>query len=251
VFNPLTWVVAEGLELRTHPLVSIASPNVVAKWEHWRGADGRWAVAGEYGLSMPAGALRWPLPVGVAGYLTPSCKVAARGEAGRDAQCQAPGWFLVPRVGALATYLLGQDAAHALTARADFAYGVRLAGLRPAPLDSFPYLDVLMAPVFNTYRARLGVRYDHQWLPWLRAAVEVDVYRIGEGPAPARDPWLVSVYVGLDARLTDWMRLTAGAMYWNSDQRRRVLKADADGFSTWEAARSHDVVPTLDMLWTW
>ena len=252
IFNPLTWVVTKNIELQTFPLITITSPNILMRWEHWRSENKSWSIAGEYGLSFPTGALRLPLPLGVAGYLTPSCKVDDADDT-RDAQCQAPGWFLVPRLGLSASYFIEESAEreHALTVRLDAAYGLLLAGERPSPLDAYPYLDVLMAPVFNDFRVRLNTRYDHQFLPWLRAAAEANVYLIGAGPAPSRNPWIFSCYLGADFGLGSLLRLTAGVMYWNSDQREQKLEKDSEGFSHRVNVRSHDIVPTIDLIWAW
>ena len=77
---------------------------------------------------------------------------------------------------------------------------------------------------------------------------QIDLYRVGE--MGGRSPWVFSVYGGFDVLMTSRLRGTLGAMYWNHDQRAMELRTDAEGFSRKEMVRSHDVYPTLDLIWS-
>ena len=76
---------------------------------------------------------------------------------------------------------------------------------------------------------------------------QIDLYGVGE--MGGRSHGLLSVR---------WIRCThdietarhSGAMYWNHDQRAMELRTDAEGFSRKEMVRSHDVYPTLDLIWS-
>lgn len=244
VFNPLRWAFAEDLELETHPLAFVVAPNATVRHEPWRGQLEPFALSFEVGLTLPWGAFRLTPPLGTKGFFTPSCAVRSA-EPERGDTCEAPGLFLVPRAGVV----LSHGRVNVFTARLDAATGVRLSGLRPDPLDAWPYLDLLLAPIFNGHRARLGVRYDHALLERLRVAAELSLYHVGRGPEPGRSPWVVNAWLGADLGITESMRLSAGLTYYNSDQRRVVLEKGADGFSRFVPARSHDLMPTVDLIW--
>lgn len=246
VFNPLTWVPVEGLEVQTHPLLTFAAPNVAARYALLRGAPV--ALTLEGGLALPWAAFAFAPPLGVQGYLTPSCKVEAA-EPARGDSCQAPGPTLIPRLGIAASW--GEE--HPLTLRLDGAAGWALDGSRPLPLDTLAPLDLAFAPVAHTWRAHLGVRYDRGVLPWLRVAAEADLYRVGQGVQgdTGRDLWTWAAWIGADLQTSKRTRLALGLAYWNSDQRRVVEEQDAEGFTRLVHVRSHDLLPTVDMLWTW
>jgi len=93
--------------------------------------------------------------------------------------------------------------------------------------------------------ARLGVAAEVD-LFWV-GSPEAAFVRVGEGGA--RSPWTLSAYVGGDVALGAHLSLTAGGMYWNSDQRAAVFERDAGGFSRKVFVRSHDLWPTVDLMW--
>lgn len=249
VFNPLRWVVAEGLELSGHPLLAVGAPHLEARWALPAGvADWPLAVSLEGGLWLPWASFTSGPPLGVAGYLTPSCAVH-EAEPQRANTCAAPGVYLVPRLGAAASWL---GAAGATTLRLWGALGVPLTGDRPTPLDAPAPVDLALAPVFQGWRVHLAARHDYAVVPWLRVAAELAVDRVGQGEGPpGRDLWTYSAWLGGDVRTSEHTRLSLGVAYWNSDQRRRELRTDAEGFSHYAAVRSHDVWPTFDFLWSW
>lgn len=247
IFNPLRHVPRAGLELSTHPLFGLIAPNVAARFHLWTSPDAPLTVALETGLSLPSGAFGAAPPFGLEGYLTPSCKVHDAEPDRAPGDCDRPGVFVVPSLGLAVSH--GRETA--LTARLDFAPGLLVDGERAPPRDTWAPLDLVFAPVFNRWRAHLGLRADHRVFDFLRLAVEAHVYRVGEGPPPVRSPWTFVGHLGTDWRTSVHTRLTAGAMYWNSDQRRVDLVKDADGYSRFEHVRSHDFGPTLDFLWSW
>lgn len=247
VFNPLTHVPRAGVELSTYPLFGLLVPNAAARFHLFSAVDEPVTLVLETGLSLPGGVFTVAPPFGLQGYLTPSCKVE-RTEPGRAPEdCDRPGTFLVPTVGLAASH--GHETV--VTARLDFAPGLLVDGERAPPRDTWAPLDLLFAPVFNQWRAHLGLRADHRLLGFLRLAGEAHVYRVAAGPPPVRSPWTLVGHVGTDWRTTPHTRLTLGASYWNSDQRRIVAIEDNDGYSRFEHVRSHDFGPTLDFIWSW
>ncbi|MCK6547020.1 hypothetical protein L6R52_14315 [Myxococcota bacterium] len=242
IFNPLRLLLGD-FELETHPIFFVVAPNATLRHEPWRGALEPLAIAIELGATLPWGLGR-PPPLGLAGYFTPSCLVGDA-EPERGDTCEDPGLFLVPHAGVVVSH--GTE--HVFTARADVALGLRLAGERPAPLDVWPYLDLLLAPIFQGHRVHAGLRYDRRVLDGLRVASELSLYHVGRGPEPHRSPWVLRLWAGADLGLTSSLRLTAGVAYYDSDQRRRVIEEDAEGFSHFVDVRSHDFAPTLDLIW--
>ncbi len=246
VFNPLRWALTDALTLEAHPLAFFAAPHVGLDWQVAQGELGgrAWAATARFGLSVPSWALRFGLPFGARGYLSPTCAVADTGEARADT-CAEAGWAIAPSVGGRWTW--GREGL--LTVDGDLAVGLLLTGERPASLDTYAPLQLAVAPLTHTWRAHVGVRTEHAVRPWLRLAAEVDLYRVGDvGPL---SPWTVSGWLGVDWPLTPGFALTSGVIWFNSDQGAIDLVADGGGFVRVERVRSNDVYPTLDALWTW
>ena len=84
---------------------------------------------------------------------------------------------------------------------------------------------------------------------YLRALA--DLWVVGPGPEPKRDPLVFSMWLGTDFALGRYTRLTVGVVYYNADQHRTVAERDADGFGRFKRVRSHDVYPTFDLIWAW
>ena len=246
--DPLRWAPARGIELQTHPLLLVGSPNVRVRVGHLVRTTrfGPVRLTGEYGLFFPSPAFHLPVPVGLQGYFTPTCAVKADDES-RAGTCQRPGWILVPNVGLLFSW--GER--HVLTARVDAAAGILLSGSRGRPRDTWTPLDLKLAPVFNVFRVRLGLRYDRQILRWLRLAARVDLWVVGPGPEPRRDPLVFSAWLGADFALGRYTRLSVGVIYYNADQHRVELREGSDGYGRFVRVRSNDVYPTLDFIWSW
>lgn len=246
VFNPLTLAVRDGLELELHPLVLVAAPHALVRVAHMKA--GEWRLAGEYGLSFPLTALKMAPPLGVAGYFTPSCKVAKDNPA-QAKWCEAPGWFLVPRAGAVLS-LFGTGV---FSARADLAVGLLLSGQRGYPLDAPPVVELLFAPFLNRFRARVGAGYDRPLSDRVRVRGEANLYAVGgnsEPPEPTRSPLTVSVHLGVDIGLGQSSRLTLGVLYFNSDQHAVSVEPDGKGKNQRVRIRSQDFLPTVDFIWS-
>lgn len=235
VFAPLRYGLTESIELESHPLTFLLAPNAAARVAHW--TSGGITLTGVYGLSMPTLLLNtlaksWFFPSG-----DTSGEIA---------------WTLIPSVGVLASGPIGE--AGQLTGKADVAVGIPLAGRTASgPIDSFiAPLNLLLAPVTNTFRTHLGVGYDHGLSSWLRVRTSLDAYLIGNGdPKFAQlDPFFVSGHVGLDIRVGEQSRFTIGAIWWNHDQGRVEQRKDADGFVIGsQKVRSNDFLPTIDFIW--
>jgi len=225
-------------------LLLIPAPNFKVRVTHW--GRGAFHLGAEYGLYFPSPAFRLAPPLGVAGYLTPSCKVAEHDPA-QARWCQRPGWFLVPH----AALLFSWGTQHVLTTKLDAAVGILLAGERGKPLDTWAPVDLEFAPIFNLFKVHLGVGYDRRLLSWLRLRGSAHLWVVGQGPPPARNPWIFGLQLDLEFRLGRWTRAAIGLRYFNSDQRRTVVETGEDGFARRVAVRSHEFLPTFDFIWTW
>ena len=168
VFNPLKIGLGHGLELSTHPLLIVGSPNAIIRVVHRTVPEG-WSITGEYGLSFPSPAFRLAKPLGISGDLVPSCLVTGD-DASKASTCEKPGWILVPRAGVVAS----RGSQNVFTARADVAAGLLLAGNPGRPLDALPALDLRFAPAMTGWRARVGGRYDVALHDRVRLDVELN-----------------------------------------------------------------------------
>ncbi len=242
IFNPTRYQINKTWAVETHPLGILFLPHVTA-YHHWAsGSD--WALTGRYGLAVPSWSLRFGVPLGLKGYLAPACLVD-EAEPDRNAQCMEAGWAITPTVGA--AYSIKKD--WTFTVDADLAAGLMLSGDRPLPLDSVAAVDMSYAPLTHSYRAHVGLRATKAFLPWLRAMFELDGYRVGI--VDDRSPWALSAFAGVDFQCTKHMVLTLGTIYWNHDQRAMVLEDIGDGFVKKAMVRSHDFLPTIDLIWTY
>jgi hypothetical protein len=244
LFNPMSFSWSNDLELQAHPVFFFMSPHLQAKISHVTGEDNAWRVSSIWGLSFPYPALISAPPLGLKSYFIPSCKVAEE-EPERDEWCQNPGWIAVPKVG----FMASKGMTNVVTLQMDLAVGVLLSGERPAPLDTYPMLDLLLAPIFNQWRAHGSIRYDYEALNWLRASVETHLYRVGDDANTDRDPWTLAVHGGVDIAVGESSRVTLGVYYWNSDQRQIDIVENSEGFAQVEPVRSHDILPTIDFIW--
>jgi hypothetical protein len=220
VIDPLRVVVAEGLELETQPLLFFVAPNAVARVAHWQ--QGEVSLTGAYGLSVPTPAMRL-----LQGYLFPTWEMSSR----------RIGWFVVPSVGAVASYGLSHESV--TTLRLDAAVGLALTHNDATELDSVPPLDLLLAPALTGYRLHAGLEYDRPLVSWLRGRVQGDLYRTG---ATSASPWVVSAALGLDLAIGSASRLGLGLRFWNSDAHAIDLKTHAH-------YRSNELWPSVDFVW--
>jgi len=250
VFNPLR-VGLRWVELELHPLLWLVAPHADVKVPIAGGGPDRWEWSARLGLGVPSAAWRLAKPFGLAGDLVPSCKVAAH-EPARGADCHRPGWLAVPKIGLLATRSIGPAGGEsAITLSAEIAAGLPLVGEAARPLDAWAPIDVALAPSLGRTRAQLRAAVDLLATPWLRLRGELTGIHVSR---PADDPLstlTASAYAGLDLRTSAHTRVTAGAMYWNTDRRQREVTKGADGFAFVRYVRSHEVWPTVDFLWSY
>ena len=218
VFAPLTWTLADGVEIRGHPLLFFVAPNAVVRVSHGQLAG--WRVAGEYGVSVPTLGMRI-----AQGYLFPTHVDI--------------GWMVIPSLGVVASR--GDPLGSVASISADAAYRLGFSDEELKPLNAPAPLEMVFAPAAGGYRVRLGAGYDAalggMWR--LRGYGDVFWYAAGElSPFALRLGGAADLAVGRNSRFT------FGAVYWNSDQGRRDP-------ATGEALRSHDVLPTVDFIWAW
>ena len=228
LFNPLEIGIGHGAEVSTSivPLLSLA-PNVAVRVEM-----GRWGpatITGEYGLAVPTGAMRL-----LGGYLFPSF-ANGQGEVG---------WSLVPTAG---LWVSGGERG-VLTGRLETAIGIPLGDTSVTSLDTYAPVELLFAPTLNGFRTRVGAMYDYGLLDWLRARAGVSGTLIGASPSPPRSPFYFSAEAALEVRLGSYVRVSAGVVYFNSDQRATEVQTGEDGFAHRVSVRSNDVFPTFDVI---
>ena len=108
VFNPLrlglSWV-----EVEIHPLVFLAAPHVDVKVPLTASHPDHWQWTAQLGVGVPTLGWRLAKPMGLAGDLVPSCKVAEH-DPSAAANCQRPGWLVVPKFGVWASREYGHVA---------------------------------------------------------------------------------------------------------------------------------------------
>lgn len=249
VFNPLRLGVAKGIELEAHPLTFLVAPHATVRVRHLQ--RGPWTLTGLYSAGVPTAGFRLAPPFGLAGFLTPSCKVRDH-EAARGNDCWQPPWVVTLGVGAQASRqfaLAGRDAVATATLQVDKGIAI---GDQPArSLDAWAPVEAQFAPAMGLWRGRLALAWDQAVASRVRLRGEASLLVVERQPALGASPWLSSVYAGADVGLGQRLRLTAGAIWWNADQHAVQASKTADGFDRLERVRTHSVWPTLDLLWRW
>ncbi len=241
VFNPLEIGLRDGLSIQTHPLLIVASPNATLRYR--TGTVAGWRVTSELGLSLPRLGMTQPLPVGVAGWLTPACKVTAH-DPTQASSCDQAGWILVPTLGGVAS----TGTRHVWTARVEIAMGIPLSGELGRPLQAHAPLDLLFAPATYGMRTRIGLRYDHALNDRIRVSGEANAYLLGDHEARSR--FIGTAHVGVDIAVGARNRFTVGVLYANQDQGADKVEV-VDGFGVRSHVRSNDFYPTFDFVWGW
>jgi hypothetical protein len=228
LFNPLQMGLGHGVEVDTS-LVPwlLLSPNVGLRVS--LGELGGMTFTGEYGLSVPTGAMRL-----LKGYLFPTWATS-------DSRA---GVFFVPSVGISAS--IGQRGV--MTARLDTSVGIPVGRNDAMPLETYAPIELLFAPALNGFRSRLGATYDFPLLDWLRVRAEGNLQVIGKSPYPPRSPIYVSAELGLDVGLGKRFRLTPGVIWYNYDQRETLVSPGADGRLHRVGVRSNDFFPVVDLI---
>ena len=216
VFGPLQLGIADGVELRTHPLFFFVSPNLDVRVAHIRNET--FSLAGEYGFSIPTPALRL-----TQGFLFPT--------EGKNLH-----WAVVPHAGARASF--GKTDGNVFTVLADVAVGVPLGRNELTPMGAWPFLEVALAPYITGFRGQVGALYDYKWSDRLRLRGYADAYFHRAAPS------VLTLRGGLnvDIRVGKMSRLSVGGVWWNADQQ-------AIDETTLERVRSNDFLPTIDFIW--
>lgn len=253
VFNPLrvgTW----AGEFEVHPLVMLVAPHVTLRTPvKVAEKPGEWRWTLETGLSLPTGAWRLAKPLGLSGDLVPSCKVVGD-DPERGGSCERPGWLLAGKLGILISkgFLdsAGQERG-TLTLRAQTAGALPLFGDSARPLHAWAPVEVQLSPEIGQSRSQVRLGYDHAVADFLRLRGELAGYLLGRPLDDNTSPVVASAYLGADLRTSQRTRITAGAIYWNSDRHQRAVTKGSDGYAQVESVRTHEVWPTVDFLWQW
>ena len=206
----------------------LLSPNLTFRGELGR-LGGSVVVSGEYGLSVPTGAMRL-----TQGYLFPTWETSEK----------RPGWVVAPTAG---LWISGGERG-VLTGRLETTVGLGLGDNPATPLETYAPIELLFAPALNGFRVRAGAAYDYAILDWLRARAAVNGYAIGRSPHPPRSPFYASAEVGLEIGLGKTVRVALGAIWYNYDQREKVLEKGEDGAWRRTPVRSNDFFPTFDLI---
>lgn len=253
VFNPLrvgTW----AGEFELHPLVMLVAPHVLLRTPvkvAEKPGDWRWTL--ETGVSLPSGAWRLAKPFGLSGDLVPSCKVVGD-DPQRGGSCERPGWMLVGKLGIVLSKGFANAAGQergTLTLRAQTAGAWPLIGEAARPLHAWAPVEAQLSPEIGQSRSQVRIAYDHAVADFLRLRGELGGYLLGRPLDDNTSPLVASVYLGADLRTSRRTRITAGAIYWNSDRHQREVTKGSDGYAQVENVRTHELWPTLDFLWQW
>jgi hypothetical protein len=248
LFNPLKIQVSDSWGIETFPVVSMLIAPHLKLWHQWW-SNRRMNLQGMYGFSTPSWSLQKGIPLGLAGYLSPSCTVLDEEPNRAPNSCQRPGFDFVPQLGAK---LSGAQHEGIWTIEADLAVGLMINGERTTPLDSYAPVELAYAPSTNLYRAHLGFKYAHLIHRRLSLNLGADLYVTGqadEAITPPKSPISVSSQLGLDWALTSHVSMTLGAVMWLSDQRAFELIEDEQGYVQKESVMSLDLFPTFDLMW--
>ncbi len=228
IVDPLRIGVHEGLEVSTHPILTLLlSPNVEARVALRTGAL---RVTGEYGVSVPSVAMRL-----TSGYLFPTWGKSDH----------RVGWFLVPSAGVA----ISAGERTTWTGRFDTAIGIPIGRNDATPLDTFAPLELLFAPALTGLRHHASTFVDRAVVDWLRVRVGLDAWMMGPSEPP-KSPLVFATRAGGDLRLSRSLRLSLGLIVYDSDQHRQVVERGEDRRFRRERVRSLDVYPTFDLVFT-
>lgn len=229
LFSPFELGLGKGWEVTTMIVPwLVLSPNFTFRGE--LGHLGKnIVVTGEYGLSVPTGAMRL-----TQGYLFPTWATSG----------QRPGWVIAPTAG---LWISGGERG-VLTGRLETTVGLGLGDNPATPLETYAPIELLFAPALNGFRVRTGLAYDYAILDWLRARAAVNGHVIGRSPYPPRSPLYASAEVGLEIGLGKTVRVALGAIWYNYDSREKVLEKGDDGRFRRVPVRSNDFFPTFDLI---
>jgi hypothetical protein len=238
LFAPLRVTAAEGLEVTSDvAATAVLTPSLGlrARLGDARLEGGaRLAGAFDLGLSTPT-----PTLMLARGFLTPSFETSGR---------SVP-FVLVPSLGVVASVLGPGDAPAALTLRLDTALGLPFSDDPLGALDTVAPISLALAPATQGFRSRASLTWDQPLARFLRLRTSVGGALVGrDGPL---SPLFFHTEAGLELRVTRLFRVAAGAVYHLYDQGRTAVVPRGDGTSRRVRVASHDVFPTLDLVWTW
>ena len=238
LFAPLRVTAAEGLEVTSDAAATaVLTPSLGLRarlGEARLDGGARLAGAFDLGLSTPT-----PTLMLARGFLTPSYQTSGR---------SVP-FVLVPTLGVVASVLGAGDAPPALTLRFDTAVGLPFSSDPLGALDTVAPITLAFAPATQGFRARTSLTWDQPLASFLRLRTSVGGALVGrDGPL---SPLFFHTEAGLELRLTRVFRVAAGAVYHLYDQGRTQVVPRGDGTSRRVRVATHDVFPTLDLVWTW
>jgi len=250
VFSPAR-IGLPHVELEVHPLAALVAPHVDARfWLRRPASLGDVRFSWVLGLAVPTPALRLAKPLGLAGDLVPSCKVAAV-EPNAARWCQESGWVVAPKLALWMSkgVVRGGEERGVFTMLAEATKGLVVAGEAARPLDAWAPVTTQLAPYLGGFRADLRARYDHAVLDGLRLRGELGATWIGRPADDPLSPLFLMAYVGADVRTSPHTRVTAGVVAWNADKHERVVVTNADGFAEVSYVRSYELWPAVDFVW--
>jgi hypothetical protein len=110
---------------------------------------------------------------------------------------------------------------------------------------------VLFAPLTQTYRSHLHLKYEHRFSEKLRILAEGEVYRVGNDQRTS--PWYFASHVSMLYWLSSQHVFTFGFSYWNYDQ-HAMKWADSEKINGVQYQkkihiRSQDLYPFIDFSW--
>ena len=239
VVSPLQLQLDKHWWVELHPIMFFLFPSISIAHRYLESGD--WALQGSYGVSAPSLSYTNAPPLGVQGYLSPRCQVAAQ-EPDRSSCPEIP-LTLAHRYQLRGSYHRRDPLTLTLEAEGALFSGEE----RPPPLETYPFLELPFASLTHGARFSAQLRHDKLLSPWLRAAVEAGVTRLIQ--RGSRSPWFFRGYLGLDFALTSRFRASLGASLWESDQGAYRLLRDEDGYHYKESIRSLEFYPSFDLRW--
>ena len=248
LFNPLKIQFAQKWGVETHPLITLLSAPHFTINHEWHKTS-TWTLSGLYGLSTPSLSLSPAMPLGLMGFMGPSCLVKEAEPNRAPDSCQQGGFGLVMTLGMRLSGIVQKGV---WTFEISGAYGAMLSGERPATLNTYVPLEMLYAPLTDQYRIKIGGRWAQKLGKSWSWASELDLYLTGVSyPHMEVSPLTLKIYTGFDYQWTQSFFTTLGIAYWNSDTREALFEKGPDGFNTKTFVRSHQFWPTFDLFWVY
>ena len=243
----MRYQLSDRFAIESHPAgwLLLGGPNAHLVHHFYR--KDRLAIATKYGFSIPSWSLNMPVPFGLNGFFAPSCKVSQAESNRPNTECQNHGWAIAPQLTLMGSYAF--DSA-LLTLQADLAVGLMLSGERRLPLGQLAPTSVLFAPLSQSYRSHLQVKYEHRFSEKLRAIGEAEIYRVGDDQITS--PWYFASHLAMLYWLSQKHLLSLGLSYWNYDQHAMKWanseKINGVQYQKKVHVRSQDLYPFIDFM---